>query len=129
MKFKLFILLFATSSVFCHAQTKAPEPIFQIGMGKARIFGPDFRRVDSARIEMSDYSKSNYLIKGFTVTVLSDSTKTYKVVKNSGAKLNDEVKQMFLTLKSYDTILIDDIIILDALGRIVLLNIKVIKVI
>jgi hypothetical protein len=128
MKFKLFILLFATSSVFCHAQTKAPQPIFQIGMGKARIFFPDFRRVDSARIEMSDYSKSTYVIKGFTVTVLSDSTKTYKVVKNSGAKLNDEVKQMFLALKSYDTILIDDIIVLNALGRIVPLDTKIYKV-
>ena len=129
MKLKLLILLFLLSSAFSYAQTGAPKPIFQIGIGMTRIWFSDFRREDSARIEMSDNSRSNYLINEFTVIVLSDATKSYKVVKNIGAKFNDEVKQMFSTLKSSDTILISDITISDPLGKISDLVIRIFRVI
>ena len=128
MKLKLLILLFGIVPILSNAQNQTSQPIFQIGSGTSRIWALDFRNEESARVDMSDFSKSNYLIKEFTVTVLSDRTKTYKTLKNVGNKLNDEVKNLFFTLKSNDTILIDGIAVTDPLGKTIYLSERIFKV-
>ncbi|MFN8306956.1 MAG: hypothetical protein U0T79_09295 [Ferruginibacter sp.] len=113
MKMKLLVLLILAIPILSNAQSA--KPIFKIGfLGTPRIWAPDFRNVENATIEMSDFSKSDYQIKEFTVTVLSDKTKTYKTIKNVGSKLNTEIRGMFSTLSSNDVILIDGIIITDS---------------
>ena len=66
MKLKLLILLFGIVPILSNAQNQTSQPIFQIGSGTSRIWALDFRNEESAKVDMSDFSKSNYLIKEFT---------------------------------------------------------------
>jgi len=109
MKFKTFAAVIGLLPFFCTAQNLETKPLFKIGTGTSRIWAPEFRNVEVASLTMPNLSDVTYTIKEFTVTVLFDQTKTYKTVKNSGDKLNTEIKNLFSSLKSNDSILIDGI--------------------
>jgi hypothetical protein len=77
---------------------------------------------------MSDFSEANYMIREFTVTVLSNETKTYKTIKNTGSNLNEEIRSMFSLLKSDDTIMVEGISATDPSGKTVYLTERIIRV-
>ena len=122
MKSKLLIVALSLLPFFSIGQNQEAKPVLRVGSGTSRIWAPEFRSIESVSVTLSDFSKSNYTVKEFTVFVLSNETKTYKTVKNIGSKLNDEIKHLFFTLKSNDSILITDISAKDSFEKTIYLD-------
>jgi hypothetical protein len=122
MKLKILIAAFALIPFISNAQNQQAKPILRVGSGSSRISTPEFRNLDTVSVTLSDFNYSDYAVKEFTVTVLSNDTKTYKSIKNTGSKINDEIKQLFSFLKSNDSIVIDGIAATDPAGKTIYLD-------
>jgi len=108
--------------------TECPQLIFKFATGLTRMPAVVLKHLDKASVEMSDFSKSNYRLQKFTITLLSDSTHTYKSLSNEGDNFTIETKAFLNSLKPNDILMISGITAINENGKVVNVEEKIFAV-
>ena len=98
-------------------ETECPHLIFKFGNGMSRIPSLVFKKLNEARVEMSDFSKSSYALQKFTFTILYDETKTFVTFTNNGSTFTEKTKSLFNSVKPKDIIMVAGITAVDLSGK------------
>lgn len=125
MKKVIFIIPLMTVFNLAKAQNgtslklaECPHLIFKIGNGMSRMSPFALKSLNEATVEMSDFSKSDYKLQGFTFTVLSNNTQTFKTYVNKGNTFSEDTKAILFTVKPNDIIMFTGISVYDQSGNI-----------
>lgn len=89
-----------------------PPPIFKMGSGKSKMSIPEISAQQFVRADLDNFDIDvRYLIKRYSIYIISNDTCSVKKIKNNGNKLSDETLQEFKLLKDGDILLFKDIFI------------------
>lgn len=109
----------ASKSTSTFTNQECPHLIFKIGNGMSRIPAIEFKSQTEARVEMSDFSKTDYVLQRFTITILSNETHTFQEFTNEGNIFTEKTKTLVSTVKPKDVIMISGISAVDPSGVII----------
>ena len=96
---------------------ECPHPIFKIGNGMSRMPAIALRNITGAKVEMNDFSKSDYKIQEFTIRLLSAESQTFKTAVNNGNSFSEETRTLLSSIKPNDLIMVVGISAIDPKGN------------
>ncbi|MEO7308027.1 MAG: GldM family protein [Ferruginibacter sp.] len=112
-------LQLAFNSLTAQTLANCPRLIFKFGGGMSRIPIYQLKSLNEARIEMNDYSKTDYILQKFTITVLVNETQTFSTLSNEGNTFSEKAKALLNAVKPKDIIMVSGISAVDKSGNVI----------